>query len=65
MADNAILDNIHNLSDLELAALLCLINKEHCVIDTDPDVIDDLVQELALVGNLVISLCHKLTTVNR
>lgn len=49
MADDELLGRIHDLSDLELAALLSLINQEHCIIDTDPDCLDDLVQELRLV----------------
>ncbi len=50
MADETLLDKVHNLSDLELAALICLIAQEHCIIDTEPDALDDLVQELELVG---------------
>jgi hypothetical protein len=50
MADGTLLDKVHDLSDLELAALICLVAQEHCIIDTDPDVLDDLVQELELVS---------------
>lgn len=50
MADEKLLDKVQDLSDLELAALLCLTNQEHCIIDTDPAAMDDLVQELRLVG---------------
>jgi hypothetical protein len=50
MAEETLLDKISNLSDLELAALLCLTNQEHCIIDTDPDAVQDLVQELRLVS---------------
>jgi hypothetical protein len=49
MAEETLLDKVHDLSDLELAALICLIAQEHCMIDTEPDVLDDLVQELELV----------------
>lgn len=49
MADERLLNRIHALSDLELAVLLCLISREHCLISTPPDVIDNLVQELQLV----------------
>ena len=49
MADEALLNKIHGLSDLELAALLCLVAEEHCIIDTEPESLDDLVQELSLV----------------
>ncbi|KAF4627401.1 hypothetical protein G7Y89_g10753 [Cudoniella acicularis] len=49
MADETLINKIHELSDLELAALICLVAKEHCIIDTEPVVIDELVQELELV----------------
>lgn len=44
-----LLDSIHELSDLELAVLLSLIAKEHCLIATDDDLIDDLAGELSLI----------------
>jgi hypothetical protein len=49
MADETLLEKVHDLSDLELAALICLVAQEHCIIDTEPDALDDLVQELELV----------------
>lgn len=48
MADE-ILDKAHDLSDLEIAVLLCLIGKEHCLISTPPDALNDLTEELQLV----------------
>jgi hypothetical protein len=50
MADEVLYEKVQDLSDLELAALLCLIAKEHCIIDTEPDALDDLVHELQLVS---------------
>lgn len=52
MAYESLLDKVHELSDLELATLICLVAQEHCIIDTDPGVLDDLVTELQLVGFL-------------
>ena len=49
MADENLLEKVHKLSDLELAALICLVAQEHCIIDTEPDAIDELVQELEQV----------------
>ena len=49
MAEKTLLDKVHDLSDLELAALICLVAQENCIIDTEPDALDDLVQELELV----------------
>lgn len=37
------------LSDLELATLVCLAAREHCLFETEDDLINDLSQELALV----------------
>jgi len=50
MADESLLNKVHELSDLELATLICLVAQEHCIIDTDPEVLDDLVTELQLVS---------------
>lgn len=49
MTEEALLDKVQELSDLELAVLLCLVAQEHCIIDTEPDSLDDLVLELQLV----------------
>lgn len=49
MADHGLIDKVHDLSDLELAVLLCLISREHCLISTPSSAIDDLVLELQLV----------------
>lgn len=55
MADEGLLEKVQELSDLELAALLCLTAQEHCIIDTEPDALDDLVLELQLVGDVAHS----------
>jgi hypothetical protein len=49
MADDSLLEKVHDLSDLELAVLLCLIRREHCLISTPVDALDDLIEELKLV----------------
>lgn len=49
MADESLLARVHDLSDLELAALLCLISRDHCLISTPADVVNSLVLELQLV----------------
>ncbi|KAG7288837.1 hypothetical protein NEMBOFW57_005196 [Staphylotrichum longicolle] len=70
MADEQLLDKIHNLSDLELAALLCLIAREHCLISTEPDSVDELAEELRLVASTTFNLnsavvsCHSHTTLD-
>ncbi|KUJ22070.1 uncharacterized protein LY89DRAFT_704774 [Mollisia scopiformis] len=58
MAEESLISKVQNLSDLELAALICLVTQEHCIIDTEPDILDDLVQELELVATKVFGLSH-------
>ena len=47
-----VIDKIHEFNDLELAALLCLIANEHCIISTSNDVLNELEKELQLVSDL-------------
>jgi hypothetical protein len=42
-------DIARQLSDLEVALLLCLVAREHCLIETTSHCINDLAKELALV----------------
>lgn len=49
MADEDLLDKARGLSDLELACLLCLMSREHCIISSAPSNLDDLLQELQYV----------------
>ncbi|KAH8599729.1 hypothetical protein B0O99DRAFT_610513 [Bisporella sp. PMI_857] len=57
MADE-ILEKVHELSDVELAALICLVTQEHCIVDTEPYAIDDTLQELELIAAKVFGLSH-------
>ncbi|KAH7033235.1 uncharacterized protein B0I36DRAFT_321016 [Microdochium trichocladiopsis] len=50
MADEELLHKVHQLGDLDLAALLCLVDRQHCIVSTEPDALDDLVAELQLVA---------------
>ncbi|EGX89499.1 hypothetical protein CCM_07751 [Cordyceps militaris CM01] len=56
MADNGLIDKVHDLSDLELAVLLCLISREHCLISTPDSAMDDLVLELQLIATKTFGL---------
>ncbi|EKJ73274.1 hypothetical protein NXS19_008721 [Fusarium pseudograminearum] len=56
MADDGLLNKVHALSDLELALLLCLISREHCLVSTPSEAIDDLIQELQLVATKTFGL---------
>ncbi|KAK0670492.1 hypothetical protein QBC41DRAFT_272622 [Cercophora samala] len=70
MADERLLDKIQSLSDLELATLLCLVAREHCLIGTLPDYVDELAEELCLVASKTFNLtsaiinCHSHTTLD-
>ncbi|GAB1314147.1 magnesium chelatase [Madurella fahalii] len=70
MADARLLDKIHALSDLELAVLLCLVAREHCLIGTEPDSVDELAEELRLIASKTFNLssaiisCHAHTTLD-
>ncbi|KAM7204303.1 hypothetical protein V8F33_001605 [Rhypophila sp. PSN 637] len=65
-----LLQAVHSLSDLELAALLCLIAREHCLISTVPNSVDELADELRLVATKTFNLrpvivnCHHHTTLD-
>ena len=48
--DNSTVNKLEDLSDLEVAVLLCLVAKEHCLIDAEPQAIDQLVDELTTVA---------------
>ena len=70
MADEALLRKVHQLGDLELAALLCLVAREHCLISTAAERLDELIEELSLVATRTFGLrpvvvsCHAHTTVD-
>lgn len=49
MDDLSVDDIALQLSDLEIALLLCLVAREHCLIETTEDSIHDVAKELALV----------------
>ncbi|CAJ2507714.1 Uu.00g089000.m01.CDS01 [Anthostomella pinea] len=56
MTDEDLLQKVHGLGDLGLAALLCLISREHCIISTEPASLDDLAAELQLVASQTFDL---------
>ncbi|KAI1818079.1 hypothetical protein GGS20DRAFT_529676 [Poronia punctata] len=70
MADEYLVHKVRVLGDLGLAALLCLINREHCIISTDAEYLDDLTAELELIARrsfgltCAIVVCTPETTLN-
>ncbi|OAX82976.1 hypothetical protein ACJ72_02676 [Emergomyces africanus] len=55
-------DRIEDLSDLEIVVLLSLIASEHCLIDTEREVLDDLENELILIAENTFGLSHATVT---
>ncbi|KAI9928106.1 hypothetical protein ASPWEDRAFT_170896 [Aspergillus wentii DTO 134E9] len=48
------------LSDLEVALFLCLVAREHCLIETTDDCIHDVAKELALICSHTFGLSYKI-----
>ncbi|KAM5483457.1 hypothetical protein McanCB56680_003029 [Microsporum canis] len=53
-----LVNKVEDLTDLEFAVLLCLIAKEHCLIDTPASTLDDLANELILISRDIFGLSH-------
>ena len=49
MNTSGLVEKIQELTDLELAVLLCLVTSQHCIIRTEEDGLGPLEQELRLV----------------
>ncbi|KAJ8108975.1 hypothetical protein ONZ43_g6264 [Nemania bipapillata] len=56
MVDEDLVRKVRELGDIDLAALLCLISREHCIISTDAEYLDDLTAELQLVASHTFGL---------
>lgn len=41
---------VQALGDLELAVLICLVADQHCIIESEPDLADNIEEELQLVS---------------
>ncbi|KAF2396827.1 hypothetical protein EJ06DRAFT_515697 [Trichodelitschia bisporula] len=46
---DALADKAQELSDIELAVLLCLVTGEHCIIEADEEELDNVERELQLI----------------
>ncbi|KAG5300735.1 COG0714 domain-containing protein [Histoplasma ohiense] len=51
-------DRIEDLSDIEAVVLLSLVARQHCIIDTEREVLDDLENELILIAENIFGLSH-------
>ncbi|KAI1312792.1 hypothetical protein F5Y03DRAFT_339167 [Xylaria venustula] len=56
MADEHLVRKVRELGDIDLAVLLCLTSREHCIISTDAEYLDDLTVELQLVASRTFGL---------
>ena len=56
MADDPLLEKVHDLSDIELALLLCLATREHGIISTPASTLDDVVVEVRLAASNTFGL---------
>jgi hypothetical protein len=44
-----LVEKVQTLSDLELAVLICLIAEQHCIIQTEHGLLENVEEELKLV----------------
>ncbi|KAI8932240.1 hypothetical protein NX059_011119 [Plenodomus lindquistii] len=49
-------EKVQMLGDLELATLICLVAEQHCIIEADQELIDDVQEELKLVASNTFGL---------
>jgi hypothetical protein len=47
---------VQALSDLELAVLICLVADQHCIIEIEQNLLNDVEKELRLVRTLLRSI---------
>ncbi|KAF2658937.1 hypothetical protein K491DRAFT_702587 [Lophiostoma macrostomum CBS 122681] len=65
-----IAEKVQALSDIELAVLLCLVADQHCIIETEGQLLDNLQHELEIVATSVFGLtcsvleCSQQTTLD-
>ena len=57
-----IVARVQELTDIELAILICLVANEHCIIQTDKESLDTLQDELQLVRCWTRRLSHSWLT---
>ncbi|KAI0145225.1 hypothetical protein GGR57DRAFT_307155 [Xylariaceae sp. FL1272] len=62
MADEALTQKVQSLSDISLAILLSLINREHCILSTPAPDLEDLITELQLTSEKTFGLSSTIVT---
>lgn len=56
-----LVEKVQTLSDLELAALVCLVAEQHCIIETERQLLDKVGEELKLASNPFRNIYLRLT----
>ncbi|MCJ1284083.1 hypothetical protein MMC26_003414 [Xylographa opegraphella] len=56
MEDEGILSKVQDLTDVELALLLCLVANQHCIVETIDEAVDRLEDEIQLIASNVFGL---------
>jgi hypothetical protein len=56
--------SVHDLHDIELAALLCLITDQHCIVQANSEDYETVAQELELVARKTFGLSHVIIDCN-
>jgi hypothetical protein len=56
MEDSSLIAKIQQLTDLELALLVSLVAGQHCLIEAEHEALNQLQQEIQLVGSKAQSL---------
>ena len=57
MASDDVVQVVRDLSDIELAALVCLIAEQHCIIRTADDTLNDVANEIVVSSQKTFGLC--------
>lgn len=53
-----LVEKVQTLSDLELAVLVCLVAEQHCIIQTEEQLLDNVKEELRLVSRMCFRAYH-------
>lgn len=64
-ARDRLVEKVQTLSDLELAALVCLVAEQHCIIQTERELLDNVELELELVSSRSHGIVSRLSRSGR
>lgn len=54
-----LVEKVQTLSDLELAVLICLIAEQHCIIQTERELLENVEEELKLVRTTCTNVINR------